>query len=396
MTTPNPLAKTKGAGTTFWMYTGNGDAFANPLSDTDWLRLAMVKDLQPGEMTADAEDDTYLDDEDADWKTTTQGQKSVGDTSATLAWRPGDSGQKKLVQLFDSGEVCAFRIKYPNGTVDVFRGWLSSLGKTIASKDVMTRTVKISGVGRPYLAEEGTETVSVTGLTVSPASASVKVGATTTLTFTVKPDGASDKAISVHSSDPQTATVTLNGLVATVKGVKQGSVSIVGMTADGNFVAVTAVTVSAAGKQDDTHHLPRLFGAFLQVENMMFLKQDTFNYEKQSVVLSELSGLQRIEYLTFVQQRTAKFDAGEGELPEAERQIAFLRMGMDINAWLVSRSLWNADQSKDVETLCASVITTWSYDALGAGAEMVLSLSGMGAIDNAVDDEHEALTPEKS
>ncbi|STG07002.1 hypothetical protein [Escherichia coli] len=23
MTTPNPLAKTKGAGTTFWMYTGN-------------------------------------------------------------------------------------------------------------------------------------------------------------------------------------------------------------------------------------------------------------------------------------------------------------------------------------------------------------------------------------
>lgn len=161
MTTPNPLAKTKGAGTTFWMYTGKGDAFANPLSDTDWLRLAMVKDLQPGEMTADAEDDTYLDDEDADWKTTTQGQKSVGDTSATLAWRPGDSGQKKLVQLFDSGEVCAFRIKYPNGTVDVFRGWLSSLGKTIASKDVMTRTVKISGVGRPYLAEEGTETVGV-------------------------------------------------------------------------------------------------------------------------------------------------------------------------------------------------------------------------------------------
>lgn len=74
MTTPNPLAKTKGAGTTFWMYTGNGDAFANPLSDTDWLRLAMVKDLQPGEMTADAEDDTYLDDEDADWKTTTQAE----------------------------------------------------------------------------------------------------------------------------------------------------------------------------------------------------------------------------------------------------------------------------------------------------------------------------------
>ncbi len=84
-------------------------------------------------MTADAEDDTYLDDEDADWKTTTRGRNQ----SVILRRRwPGVRGQRaeKLVQLFDSGEVCAFRIKYPNGTVDVFRGWLSSLGKTIASK----------------------------------------------------------------------------------------------------------------------------------------------------------------------------------------------------------------------------------------------------------------------
>ncbi|AVL11666.1 phage tail protein [Escherichia coli] len=244
MTTPNPLEKMKGAGTTFWMYTGKGDAFANPLSDTDWLRLAMVKDLQPGEMTADAEDDDYLDDENADWKTTTQGQKSVGDTSATLAWRPGDSGQKKLIQLFDSGEVRAFRIKYPNGTVDVFRGWLSSLGKTITSKDVMTRTVKISGVGRPYLAEEGTEIVGVTGLTVMPVSASVRVGATTTLTFSTVPEDASDKTVSVASSSPDIATVTLSGMVATVKGVKAGSTSIVGMTAGGAQVAVAGITVN--------------------------------------------------------------------------------------------------------------------------------------------------------
>ncbi|EHR0442006.1 phage tail protein [Escherichia coli] len=244
MTTPNPLEKMKGAGTTFWMYTGKGDAFANPLSDTDWLRLAMVKDLQPGEMTADAEDDDYLDDENADWKTTTQGQKSVGDTSATLAWRPGDSGQKKLIQLFDSGEVRAFRIKYPNGTVDVFRGWLSSLGKTITSKDVMTRTVKISGVGRPYLAEEGTEIVGVTGLTVMPVSASVRVGATTTLTFSTVPEDASDKTVSVASSSPDIATVALSGMVATVKGVKAGSTSIVGMTAGGAQVAVAGITVN--------------------------------------------------------------------------------------------------------------------------------------------------------
>lgn len=203
MKVANPLAKTKGAGTTFWLYTGSGDAFKNPLADDDWLRLAGIKDLQPGEMSADAEDDDYLDDEKADWKSTTQGQKSVGDTTATLAWKPGETGQKKLVELFDTGEVRAFRIRYPNGTVDVFRGWLSSLGKTVTSKEVMTRSVKITGVGRPSLAEEDTpDVVSVSGVTVAPASATVAVGATTTLTFTVKPDNASDKTLQVATADP--------------------------------------------------------------------------------------------------------------------------------------------------------------------------------------------------
>ncbi|EKQ0112918.1 phage tail protein, partial [Escherichia coli] len=53
MATPNPLAPVKGAGTTLWVYTGTGDAYANPLSDDDWQRLAKVKDLTPGEMTAE-------------------------------------------------------------------------------------------------------------------------------------------------------------------------------------------------------------------------------------------------------------------------------------------------------------------------------------------------------
>lgn len=82
----------KGAGTTLWVYTGTGDAYANPLSDDDWQRLAKVKDLTPGEMTAESYDDNYLDDEDADWVSTGQGQKSAGDTSFTLARSPARKG----------------------------------------------------------------------------------------------------------------------------------------------------------------------------------------------------------------------------------------------------------------------------------------------------------------
>ncbi|EEC6253328.1 TPA: phage portal protein [Salmonella enterica subsp. enterica serovar Choleraesuis] len=226
----------------------DGDApdYADKDRDLDIEPGTILKDLQPGELTADAEDNNYLDDENADWKSTTQGQKSAGDTSVTLAWKPGEDVQKKLIQLFTTGQKRGFRIKYPNGTVDVFRGWVSSLGKTVQSKDEIARTVKITSVGRPYMAEEDApEVVSVTGLTVEPTNATVKVGATTAVTFTVKPDNVTDKSLRIATSDPTTATVTQAENIATVKGVKAGTVKIIGMTTDGNFTAIADITVQA-------------------------------------------------------------------------------------------------------------------------------------------------------
>ncbi|WP_394735274.1 Ail/Lom family outer membrane beta-barrel protein [Escherichia coli] len=132
MPVPNPAIPVKGAGTTLWVYKGNGDPYANPLSDVDWSRLAKVKDLTPGELTAESYDDSYLDDEDADWTATGQGQKSAGDTSFTLAWMPGEQGQQALLAWFNEGDTRAYKIRFPNGTVDVFRGWISSIGKAVA------------------------------------------------------------------------------------------------------------------------------------------------------------------------------------------------------------------------------------------------------------------------
>ena len=245
MPTPNPLAPVKGAGTTFWIYGGSGDPFANPLSDIGWTRLAQVKDLTPGEMTADSEDDTYIDDENADWTSTAQGQKSAGDTSVTLGWKPGEAGQKDLVSWFNDGTVRAYKIKYPNGTVDVFKGWPSSLGKTITSKEVITRTVKITNSGKPTLAEEsGAPVIAVTGVTLDKTTATVAVGATVTLNVSVLPAGTSDKSFRVSTSDPEKATASVSGNIVTVTGVEAGVVPVVVMTNDGNFVGICEVTVS--------------------------------------------------------------------------------------------------------------------------------------------------------
>ncbi len=55
---------------------------------------------------------------------------------------------------------------FPNGTVDVFRGWVSSIGKAVTAKDVITRTVKVTNVGRPSMAEDrSTVTAAILPLT---------------------------------------------------------------------------------------------------------------------------------------------------------------------------------------------------------------------------------------
>ncbi len=128
----------------------------------------------------------------------------------------------------------------------------------------------------------------------------------------------------------------------------------------------------------------------------MFLKKDTLTYGDASVELYELSGLQRIEYLEYIQQRTAQYDRETEESTEEERRVAFLRMGVDINAWLVSRSLQNGDQTRDTGKTSDNIAALWSYEALGKGADMVLSLSGMTPPDSDSEEENaEADSPEK-
>ncbi|QMM75422.1 phage tail protein [Escherichia coli] len=252
MPTPNPLEPVKGSGTTLWLYSGQGDPYANPLSDDDWTRLAKIKDLTPGEMTAESYDDNYLDDEDADWVSTGQGLKSAGDTSFTLAWKPGEAGQQALLRWFDEGESRAYKIRFPNGTVDVFRGWVSSIGKAVTAKEVITRTVKVTNIGRPSLAEDSGTITPVTGITVTPATVSVEAGKTVELTVAVQPDMASDKTFRVSSDHNNVATVTVKDNVITVKGVAKGTALIPVMSNGGAFAAVATVTVTVPAAQPTT------------------------------------------------------------------------------------------------------------------------------------------------
>lgn len=102
---------------------------------------------------------------------------------------PGEQGQQALLAWFNEGDTRAYKIRFPNGTVDVFRGWVSSIGKAVTAKEVITRTVKVTNVGRPSMAEDRSTVTAATGMTVTPASTSVVKGQSTTLTVAFQPEG---------------------------------------------------------------------------------------------------------------------------------------------------------------------------------------------------------------
>jgi endoglucanase len=83
----------------------------------------------------------------------------------------------------------------------------------------------------------------VTGVTVSPTSASIGAGTTTTLTATVLPANATNKSVTWTTSNAAVATVSASGVVT---GVAAGSATITVRTQDGGFTATSAITVTSS------------------------------------------------------------------------------------------------------------------------------------------------------
>lgn len=159
---------------------------------------------------------------------------------------PGEQGQQALLAWFNEGDTRAYKIRFPNGTVDVFRGWVSSIGKAVTAKEVITRTVKVTNVGRPSMAEDRSTVTAATGMTVTPASTSVVKGQSTTLTVAFQPEGVTDKSFRAVSADKTKATVSVSGMTITVNGVAAGKVNIPVVSGNGEFAAVAEITVTAS------------------------------------------------------------------------------------------------------------------------------------------------------
>lgn len=87
--------------------------------------------------------------------------------------------------------------------------------------------------------------VSVTGVSVSPTAKTITAGETFTITATISPSNATNKNVTWTSTAPSVASVTGNGLTATVNALTTGSATIKAVTADGSHEAACAVAVES-------------------------------------------------------------------------------------------------------------------------------------------------------
>lgn len=90
-----------------------------------------------------------------------------------------------------------------------------------------------------------TKPVPVTGVSLNKTETTIAAGASETLTATVAPSNATNKAVTWATSDAKIATVDNAGKVT---GVAAGTATITVKTADGGKTATCQVTVTEAGE----------------------------------------------------------------------------------------------------------------------------------------------------
>lgn len=112
------------------------------------------------------------------------------------------------------------------------------------------------------LTNAGVTNVPVTGVTVSPTSASISAGLTRQLTATVAPSNATNQNVSWSSSNTTVATVNSSGLVTAVAA---GTATITVTTQDGNKTAACAVTVTAAPSFTVHFYKPASWGTAIKI-----------------------------------------------------------------------------------------------------------------------------------
>ena len=247
-----PTDNTKLFGRAIVLEVADGCADAVP-AESEWKALAASTskgfDFSPNSVTSDADDTKgYVENivTNADFTISFEGEVRRND-------KLDQYGVGRLIKYFNT-EIQAARqptlwVRMEFGPI-TFIGYMliNALSSDGGSNDIVTFSTEFKVAAADTIQIVDTdEEVPTTGVTVTPTSASVAAGASTTFAVNVAPADATDKTFTVTSSVPARATATISGNTVTVNapsGATAGTANITVTTTDGSFTAVFAVTVT--------------------------------------------------------------------------------------------------------------------------------------------------------
>lgn len=243
-----PTDNTKLFGRAIVLEVADGCADTVP-QESEWKALAAGTskgfDFSPNSVTSDADDTKgYVENivTNADFTISFEGEVRRND-------KLDQYGVGRLIKYFNT-EIQAARqptlwVRMEFGPV-TFMGYMliNALSSDGGTNDIITFSTEFKVAAADTIQVVDTDdSVPATGVTVTPATTSVVVGATRQLTGTVLPADATDKSGTWTTSDAMKATVSSTGLVT---GVAAGTATITFKSNDGNFTGTTTVTVTAS------------------------------------------------------------------------------------------------------------------------------------------------------
>lgn len=217
--------------------------------ESEWMALAAGTsksfDMSPNSVTSDADDTKgYVESivTNADLTISFEGEVRQND-------KLDQYGVYRLIKYFNT-EIQAARqptiwVRMEFGAVTL-QGYMliNALSSDGGSNDIVTFSTEFKVAdASTFQVIDTDETVPATGVTVTPATASLVVGATRQLTGAVQPTDSTVRTGTWTTSDATKATVSNTGLVTAVAA---GRATITFTSTNGGFTGTTAVTVTAS------------------------------------------------------------------------------------------------------------------------------------------------------
>lgn len=301
--------------------------------------------------------------------------------TATITAKAGEKTATCAVTVVDptSTTVAVTGVTLNSTTLELEVGETGTVAATVAPENATDKTVTwssdktdiatVDSTGKVTAVKEGTTTitakagektatctvtvkakgtVSVTGVTVNPATVKLDVGKTTVLGVTITPENATEKGVTWKSSDESKATVDAKGCV-TAKA--EGTVTITATTKDGSKTASCTVTISKSydPKTDTTKLLKDksgnqiyvlVNGQYVEAKVADYYKYTTF-YKKEKVSQYVYTGWQNLDGKTYYFDKNGNKVTGEQVIQGAKYNFnsdGTLNtgsgiLGIDVSTW---------------------------------------------------------------